>query len=104
MTRSRGCWTGCAPGSGSRSPRTPELARLRAAERAGLSATLVFYESPHRLAEALAAMAEALGGGRPAAVARELTKRFEEVRRGPLATLAAHYAAAGVRGEVAVVV
>ena len=85
-------------------PRAAELARLRAAERAGLSATLVFYESPHRLAEALAAMAEALGGGRPAAVARELTKRFEEVRRGSLGDLAAHYGAAGVRGEVAVVV
>lgn len=85
-------------------PRAAELARLRAAERAGLSATLVLYESPHRLAESLAAMAEALGGDRPAAVARELTKRFEEVRRASLAELAAHYAAAEARGEVSVVV
>jgi 16S rRNA (cytidine1402-2'-O)-methyltransferase len=85
-------------------PRAAELARLRAAERAGLSATLVLYESPHRLAEGLAAMAEALGGARGAAVARELTKRFEEVRRGTLAELAAHYAAAEARGEVTVVV
>jgi len=85
-------------------PRAAELARLRAAERAGLSASLVFYESPHRVAESLAAMAEALGGERPAAVARELTKRFEEVRRGSLAALAAHYAAAGARGEITVVV
>jgi 16S rRNA (cytidine1402-2'-O)-methyltransferase len=85
-------------------PRAAELARLRAAERAGLSATLVFYESPHRLGEALAAMAGALGGDRPAAVARELTKRFEEVRRASLAELAAHYAAAEARGEVVVVV
>lgn len=85
-------------------PRAAELARLRAAERAGLSATLVLYESPHRLAESLAAMAEALGGDRPAAVARELTKRFEEVRRGSLAELAAHYVAAEARGEVSVVV
>ena len=85
-------------------PRAAALARLRAAERAGLSATLVFHESPHRLAESLAAMAEALGGERPAAVARELTKRFEEVRRGTLGALAAHYAGAEARGEICVVV
>ncbi|WP_408871564.1 16S rRNA (cytidine(1402)-2'-O)-methyltransferase [Craurococcus roseus] len=85
-------------------PRAAALARVRAAERAGLSATLVLYEAPHRLPEALAAMAEAFGGERPAAVARELTKRFEEVRRGTLAELAARYAAEPARGEVAVVV
>ncbi len=85
-------------------PRAAGLARIRAAEQAGLSATLVLYESPHRLAESLAALAEALGGDRPAAVARELTKRFEEVRRASLAALAAHYAAAEARGEVVVVV
>jgi len=84
--------------------RTAELARLRAAERAGLSATLILYEAPHRLAESLAALAELLGGDRPAAVARELTKRFEEVRRGSLAELAAHYAAAPPRGEVVLVI
>jgi 16S rRNA (cytidine1402-2'-O)-methyltransferase len=85
-------------------PRAAELARLRAVERAGLGASMVFYESPHRLAESLAAMAEALGGDRPAAMARELTKRFEEVRRGTLASLAAHYATAEARGEVCIVV
>ena len=84
--------------------RAAELGRLRAAERAGLSTTLVFYEAPHRVAEALAAMAEAFGGDRPAAVARELTKRFEEVRRGTLGELAAHYAAAEARGEMVIVV
>ncbi len=84
--------------------RAAELQRLRAAERAGLSATLVFHEAPHRLDEALAAMAETLGGDRPAAVARELTKRFEEVRRGSLSSLAAWYAAHDARGEVVVVV
>jgi len=83
--------------------RAAELARLRAIERAGLSATLVFYEAPHRLAEALEALAEALGP-RPAAVTRELTKRFEEVRRGTLPELAAHYAAHAARGEIALVV
>ena len=85
-------------------PRAAELARLRAVERAGLSATMVFYESPHRLAESLAAMAEAFGADRPAAMCREMTKRFEEVRRGSLADLAAHYATAEARGEVCVVV
>ncbi len=85
-------------------PRAAALAGLRAAERAGLFATLVLYEAPHRLGEALSALAEAFGGERPAAVARELTKRFEEVRRGTLSDLAAHYAAEAARGEVVVVV
>ena len=76
---------------------------LRAAERAGLAATLIWHEAPHRLAETLADMAAAFGA-RPAAVARELTKRFEEVRRGTLPELAASYAATAVRGEVTVLV
>jgi 16S rRNA (cytidine1402-2'-O)-methyltransferase len=84
--------------------RASEIARLRAAERAGLSATLIFYEAPHRLPETLAALAEGLGASRPAAVARELTKRFEEVRRGTLGELVDSYAANPARGEVAVVV
>ncbi|MCD0483952.1 16S rRNA (cytidine(1402)-2'-O)-methyltransferase [Streptacidiphilus sp. ASG 303] len=75
--------------------------RLR--EVAAEPRTLVFFEAPHRLAEALAAMAEAFGADRPAAVCRELTKTYEEVRRGPLADLAA-WAADGVRGEITVVV
>jgi 16S rRNA (cytidine1402-2'-O)-methyltransferase len=83
--------------------RRAAFGQLRAAERAGLAATLVWYEAPHRLAETLADMAEAFGA-RAAAVARELTKRFEEVRRGTLSELAAHYAANVVRGEVTVVV
>lgn len=67
--------------------------------------TMVFFESPHRLAETLAAMAgpEAFGPARPAAVCRELTKTYEEVRRGTLAELAA-WALDGVRGEITVVV
>ena len=85
-------------------PRAAELARLRGVERAGLAATLVFYEAPHRLAEALAAMAAELGADRPAAVARELTKRFEEVRRGTLGELTAHYATAEARGEICIVI
>lgn len=76
---------------------------LRAAERAGLAATLIWHEAPHRLAETLADMAAAFGP-RPAAVARELTKRFEEVRRGRLPELAAFYAEHAARGEVTVLV
>ena len=77
--------------------------QIRAQERAGLSATLVWHEAPHRLAESLADMAAAFGD-RPAAVCRELTKRFEEVRRGGLVALADWYAANAARGEITVVV
>ncbi len=83
--------------------RRAALAKLRAAERAGLAATLLFYEAPHRLAEALADLAEVLGP-RPAAVAREMTKRFEEVVRATLPELAVRYAAAPPRGEISLVV
>jgi 16S rRNA (cytidine1402-2'-O)-methyltransferase len=64
--------------------------------------TCVFFESPHRLAATLADAAEVLGGQRAAAVCRELTKTYEEVRRGGLAELA-RWAAEGVRGEITVV-
>ena len=80
-------------------------ARRRAlTELARVPATLVVMESARRLADLLADMAAELGP-RPAAVTRELTKMFEEVRRGPLAELAAHYRAAGPpKGEITVVV
>jgi 16S rRNA (cytidine1402-2'-O)-methyltransferase len=80
-------------------------ARRRAiVELAAVPATLVFYEAPHRLPESLADLAAVLGP-RPAALARELTKRYEEVRRGTLEALAAHYAAAGPpRGEIVLVI
>lgn len=78
--------------------------KSRLEELAGIPATLVFYESPRRLAETLAAMAQVLGD-RPAAVARELTKTFEEMRRGTLAALAEDYAAEDTpRGEVVICV
>src|SRR5690606_24018299 len=65
-------------------------------------ATLIFFESPRRLAASLLAMLETLGD-REATVARELTKTFEEFRRGRLSELAAHYAEAGApKGEVVV--
>ena len=84
---------------------TRRAQRRRAiAELAPVPATLVVFEAPRRLPETLADLAAELGP-RPAAVARELTKLFEEVRRGTLAELAAHYAEAGApRGEVALVV
>ncbi len=83
--------------------RRASFATVRAAERAGLNATLLWYEAPHRLADMLADLAH-MFGPRPAAVARELTKTFEEVRRAPLPDLAAHYAAHEARGEITVVV
>ncbi len=80
-------------------------ARQRALEDlVRVPATLVFYESPRRVGETLADMVQVLGGTRQAAVARELTKRFEEVRRGTLGDLAAAFAGADVKGEVVVLV
>ena len=84
-------------------PRRPGERAARLRELADERRTLVFFESPHRLAASLAAMAEALGAERPAAVCRELTKTYEEVRRGPLGELA-RWAEPGVRGEITVVV
>jgi 16S rRNA (cytidine1402-2'-O)-methyltransferase len=73
-------------------------------ELAQVPATLVFFEAPHRLPESLADLAELLGD-RPAAIARELTKLFEEVRREGLAALASHYAHhPDVKGEIVIVI
>jgi 16S rRNA (cytidine1402-2'-O)-methyltransferase len=77
------------------------LTRLR--EAAGERRTLVYFEAPHRLDDTLAAMAEVFGAERRAAVCRELTKTYEEVKRGGLGELAV-WAAEGVRGEITVVV
>jgi 16S rRNA (cytidine1402-2'-O)-methyltransferase len=82
-----------------------ESERRRAiAAAAGVPATLVFFEAPHRLPASLVTLAELLGP-RPAAIARELTKLFEEVRRAPLTELAEHYARhPDVKGEIVVVI
>jgi len=72
-------------------------------EIAGEPRTMVFYESPHRLEKTLAVMVEVFGD-RPAAVGRELTKLFEEVRRGSLAELLAGFAGKKVRGEITIAV
>ena len=82
--------------------RRSAFASLRAAEAAGLSASMVWYESPHRIAEMLGDLLTVFGD-RPAALARELTKHFEEVRRGSLSTLIAGTAADPPRGEITVV-
>ncbi|WP_300299985.1 16S rRNA (cytidine(1402)-2'-O)-methyltransferase [Ferrovibrio sp.] len=75
------------------------------AELKPVQATLVLLESAQRLADSLADMAAVLGPEREAAVARELTKKFEEVRRGSLNDLAAHYAEHGPpKGEVTLVI
>jgi len=83
-----------------------EVARRKRLEAlAAIEGTLVFYESPQRLASSLADMATVLGGDRDAAVARELTKIFEETRRARLDELAAYYAASPTpKGEVVVLV
>ena len=92
----RFCFEGFLPRKGGE--RARRLAALAREER-----TMVFFEAPHRTGAALAALAEAFGDDRAAAVCRELTKTHEEVRRGPLAELVA-WAAEGVRGEVTIVV
>ncbi|MEL7108427.1 MAG: 16S rRNA (cytidine(1402)-2'-O)-methyltransferase [Pseudomonadota bacterium] len=81
-------------------------ARNRAAEPlASIIATLIFYESGPRLVDCLADLAATLGAARHAAVARELTKLFEETRRGTLAELADHYAEHGPpKGEIVILV
>jgi 16S rRNA (cytidine1402-2'-O)-methyltransferase len=66
--------------------------------------TLIFYEAPPRLGDALADMAKGLGADRSAAVARELTKFYEETRRGTLGELAEYYAERDVKGEIVVLV
>lgn len=92
----RFCFEGFLPRkAGERMGRLREVAEERR--------TLVYFEAPHRLDDTLAAMAEAFGADRRAAVCRELTKTYEEVKRGPLGELA-KWAAEGVRGEITVVV
>ncbi len=86
-------------------PAKAKARRDRLAETATAAMTLVFYESPRRLAATLADMADVLGEERMAVVARELTKRFEEVRRGKLGELALQYKTEGApKGEVVICV
>ena len=92
----RFCFEGFLPRKGG--DRRKALAALVRERR-----TMVFFESPNRLAESLTDVADAFGGERRVAVCRELTKLFEEVKRGTAAELAA-WAAEGVKGEICLVV
>ena len=85
-------------------PRKGKERAATLAELAALSHTAVLYEAPNRVAETLADLARVAGGERQAAVTRELTKQFEEVRRGTVGDLAAYYENSPPRGEVVIVV
>nr|WP_274706802.1 16S rRNA (cytidine(1402)-2'-O)-methyltransferase [Allorhizobium sonneratiae] len=79
--------------------------RERLQDLGGIQATLIFFESPHRIGATLAAAASVLGENRKAAVCRELTKTFEEFRRGTLGELSAYYDAdRQVKGEIVLVI
>jgi 16S rRNA (cytidine1402-2'-O)-methyltransferase len=85
-------------------PRRPGERRARLAALAAEPRTLVFFEAPHRVAATLADLAAAFGADRPAALCRELTKTYEEVRRAPLGELAAQATTDPPRGEITLVV
>lgn len=84
-------------------PAKAEARRGFFSDLAGVKATLVFYESPQRLGDSLAAMAE-IFGARRAVIARELTKIYEEFVEGSLPDLAARYSAETPKGEIVVIV
>jgi 16S rRNA (cytidine1402-2'-O)-methyltransferase len=92
----RFCFEGFLP---AKKGRRTKLDRLSGEER-----TIVLYESPHRIGRTLKDLCDVLGPTREAAVVRELSKKFEEVVRGPLASLAEKYSEARVRGEIVVIV
>lgn len=85
-------------------PRAGAARRSRLAELATEPRTLIFFEAPHRIADALADLAAAFGDDRPAALCRELTKTYEEVLRRPLGELAAWATTSEPRGEITLVV
>ncbi len=82
-----------------KSARLTALQKLR-----DVQGTLVFYKSPKRISAMLRDAAQALGAQRPAAVCRELTKKFEEIRRGTLAELQEYYEAKTPKGEIVVLI
>jgi 16S rRNA (cytidine1402-2'-O)-methyltransferase len=85
-------------------PRTGSGRRSRLRELAAEPRTLVFFEAPHRINATLTDLAATFGAEREAAVCRELTKTYEEIRRGPLGDLVTWAAETGPRGEITVVV
>ncbi len=85
-------------------PNTSSARKSRLEALRAVPGTLVFYESPKRVGACLSAMASILGPDRHAAMCREITKKFEEVRRGTLATLAAEIGQSNVKGEIVLVI
>lgn len=85
-------------------PRTGKRMQAELKELAKLPTTLIFYEAPHRLKETLANLIKYLGGNRRASLSRELTKKFEEHRRGTLNELATYHNDHEPRGEYVIVV
>ena len=92
----RFCFEGFLP---HKKGRTKKLQKLATEER-----TLIFYESPYRLVKTLAQLAETLGPNRRASVSRELTKKFEETRRGTLEELTEYFTENEPKGEIVLVV
>lgn len=92
----RFCFEGFLPQKKGRQKRLTALA--------GENRTMIFYESPYRLVKALEQMAEIFGESRPACVAREISKMYEEFKRGSLKELAAYFTEKGVKGEIVIVV
>lgn len=92
----RFCFEGFLP---QKKGRMKRLAALQDEQR-----TIIFYESPYRLAKALEQMSEIFGGERNACVAREISKKFEEFKRGTLKELAEFYKANGIKGEIVIIV
>lgn len=85
-------------------PSTQQARKSWLAEFVAINATLIFYESPNRIAEMLKDCVHIFGELRPAAVCRELTKKFEETTRAPLGDLAAAFAEGRVKGEIVVLI
>ncbi len=85
-------------------PNSKSQRRKKLADLMDIPATLIFYESPKRLAAMLADAADVLGGDRQAVYMRELTKKFEDIQRGTLADLAQRLAGQTVKGEIVVLI
>ncbi len=85
-------------------PTKDKARRDRLGEFSSLRSTLIFFESPHRIAATLRSAADVFGPDRPAAVCRELTKTYEEFSRGPLGELADRFADRTVKGEIVLVI
>ena len=92
----RFCFEGFLPQKKGRSKR---LSQIQDEER-----TMIFYESPYRLVKTLSQVAEIFGPERKASVSRELTKKFEENRRGTLAELITHFSEKEPKGEIVIIV